>query len=118
MRRNLLDWQWRGYREFHQRPTTLWVHAVTVPLFNVATVWLLAGLPYFTWFTAIGCVLVMLSCLIAQAIAHRSEPATRVPFRDPIDFVTRLLVEQFFTFPRFWYTGGWGRALRNEVREE
>ena len=36
-----------------------------------------------------------------------------MPFSGPDDVVTRLLVEQWVTFPRFVFSGGWYRNLRH-----
>jgi phage terminase small subunit len=48
--------------------------------------------------------------LVAQGRGHRDEPAAPEPFTGPGDFVSRFLVEQLVTFPRFVLSGGWRRA--------
>ena len=46
-----------------------------------------------------------------QGIGHKREAEPPVPFDGPGDFLARVFVEQFFTFPRFVLTGGWLRNL-------
>jgi len=51
-----------------------------------------------------------------QGRGHRGESAAPVPFTGPGDFVSRFLVEQLVSFPRFVLTGGWLRAWRRADR--
>ena len=49
--------------------------------------------------------------LAAQGAGHKREPSPPLPFAGPGDFVTRILSEQFYKFPKYVLTGGWSRAL-------
>ena len=64
---------------------------------------------------AIG-VIGLLAALALQRHGHRLEAQASEPFSDRKDAVSRLLVEQFLTFPRFFFSGGWWRAWRERHR--
>lgn len=116
MRDDLLGWQWSHYPAGHTTRATLLVHLFAVPLFWFGALALplapLAG----TWSaaaTSAGTGLVaMLVALALQGRAHRREPRAPEPFLGPLDVVSRLLVEQWITFPRFVLSGGFSRAWR------
>lgn len=107
----LLAWQWRLYGRNHQSRANLLVHMLAVPMFisgalaavrlAVAGAWLGSGI----------CLLVMVFAFALQAIGHKRELEAAVPFRGPIDFLARVFVEQFITFPRFVLSGGWSRNM-------
>lgn len=113
MRERLVSWQWQGYPTFHRRRATLWNHLLAVPAFVACTLLLVASLaalrPAAAALAALGAVV----SFAAQGLAHAREPAPPIPFAGLSDAVTRILLEQFFTFPRFVVTGGWLRALRD-----
>jgi hypothetical protein len=100
------------YAHFHRDRRNLLIHVVAVPVFVVGTLaalrFLLAGqgLAALAW--AVGPVL----SLAAQGRGHRLEPNPPRPFRGPVDFVRRILAEQFVRFPLFLASGRWARALR------
>ena len=48
---------------------------------------------------------------LLQGAGHKREAEAPVPFDGPLDFVGRVLVEQFITFPRFVLSGLWLRNL-------
>lgn len=110
MRPDLLGWQWGLYDANHTTRATLVVHLLTVPLFQAGTLALLAT-PVSPWLAPSGLV-AMLFALAAQGRAHRAEPKAPEPFLGPVDAITRLLAEQWITFPRFVLTGGVARAWR------
>ena len=88
------------------------IHALAVPLFIVSTVrladalllgsWLAAG----TWLGAIGVSMSL------QGLGHRRESLPPEPFAGPGDFIKRILIEQFYRFPRFVLSGQWWSKLR------
>jgi hypothetical protein len=100
------------YPRFHQDRINLLVHIVMVPVFVASALgaplclatghWLAAGL------LAAGPPLSM----AAQGLGHRREPVPPLPFRGPRDFLSRILAEQFYEFPRFVLGGAWSRAWR------
>ncbi|MBK7862952.1 MAG: DUF962 domain-containing protein [Archangiaceae bacterium] len=112
MRRDLVEWQWAGYPEFHGSKLNLLIHIVAVPMFILSTVnlgWSLVHLqPFFAIFALGG----MLIAFAAQAVGHAQEKSPAIPFDGPLDAVSRIFVEQFFNFPRFVVSGGWWKAYR------
>jgi hypothetical protein len=105
----LLDWQWQLYPGNHRTRRNLAIHIVTVPLFEAATLAVVAA-PFVSWWTAAGGSVAMIATVVLQGRGHKGEPQAPVPFRGPFDFVARFFAEQFVTFPRFVVTGGWKRA--------
>jgi hypothetical protein len=112
----LLRWQWEGYPKYHQCRANLLIHIVAVPLFLVGTVTLVASALQTSGLLlalAIGCIVVAVAL---QGRGHRLEPVPPEPFSGPLNFVSRLFLEQWVTFPLFVLSGGWGAALR-KIRE-
>ena len=112
----LLRWQWQGYPQYHQSRANLLIHIVAVPLFLVGTIGLVFAvvqLSLFALAVAIGCIVVAVAL---QGRGHRLEAVPPEPFSGPFNFVARLFLEQWVTFPRFVLSGGWNAALR-ERRE-
>jgi len=56
--------------------------------------------------------------LVLQGRGHRLEAKRPEPFRGPGDFVARIFVEQWVTFPRFVLSGGFSRAWGARGAEE
>jgi len=109
----LLAWQRDHYPEGHTGRGNLVVHAVTVPLFYVGTLAIVAA-PFVSPWLFLGAAL-MLVTLAAQGRGHAGEPNRPIPFRGPVDFVARFFAEQWITFPRFVLTGGFARAWRGRA---
>ena len=108
---SLLSWQWALYPGGHRDRRNLLVHALTVPLFQLGTLTLLAG-PFFGgWLAPLG-IAAMAGAMAAQGRTHRLERTPPVPFRGPGDVLARIFAEQWFTFPRFVVRGEFGRAWR------
>jgi hypothetical protein len=112
MRDQLVSWQWQGYPTFHQRPSTLWVHFFAVPVFVASALAVIPSLALGHVVAAGGAALGMVVAFAAQAVTHKREPAPPIPFEGAGDVVSRILLEQFVTWPRFVASGGWWRALR------
>ena len=112
MRPGLLAWQWRDYAVKHRDRTNLLVHIVVVPLFQIGTLVLLYGLVARRPLVAVVAAVAMLVSIVAQGRGHRRERELPTPFAGPGDGVTRLLVEQWVTFPRFVLSGGWTRNFQ------
>lgn len=115
-RPNLVTWQWRGYAATHRNPINLIVHLIAVPLFVLASLVLLSALFQLSVLPLILGVIGLLAALALQAHGHRLESKPQEPFSDTTDAVQRLLLEQFFTFPRFVLNGGWWRAWKTRQR--
>jgi hypothetical protein len=54
----------------------------------------------------------MVGAVALQGRGHRLEGVAPIPFRGPIDVVSRIFVEQWVTFPRYVLSGGLARAWR------
>ena len=111
MRARLLAWQWSDYSAKHRDRGNLWLHIVAVPLFELGTLALV-------WAAVAGSIRVALVALIAMVVAlvlqgrgHRRERETPTPFAGAGDFLSRFVVEQWVTFPRFVLSGAWYRNL-------
>ncbi|SIQ15349.1 Protein of unknown function [Aeromonas sp. RU39B] len=101
IRRDLLQWQFSGYAHYHHDRVNLIIHMVAVPFFWLGTVACLASLfGYHSGSWLVGLPVLLLSFL-AQGIGHKREQEASVPFDGALDVVTRILAEQFVTFPRF-----------------
>lgn len=109
----LLAWQFRDYAERHQDKLNLWLHLYAVPAFIAG---LLGAVVNLLALSLVGVVVSLGFALAAfgvQALGHRRERLAPQPFDGPLDFVRRILAEQFVTFPRFVLSGGW---MRNVTR--
>ena len=116
MRDQLIQWQWGSYATFHQRPLTLWLHLVAVPAFVSSTLALVASLLALSLWGLMVALAGMALGFGVQGFTHKRERNPSIPFSGAADAVTRILLEQFFTFPRFVVTGGWWRALQQSRR--
>jgi phage terminase small subunit len=115
VRSSLRAWQWSDYAAKHRDRVNLLLHIVVVPVFQVGTLALLYGaLRGRVGVAALG-VVAMLASVVVQGRGHRRERETPTPFTGADDFVTRLLVEQWVTFPRFVLSGGWYQNLRHSL---
>ena len=112
MRAHLLAWQWSDYSAKHQDRGNLLLHIVVVPLFQLGTLALVYGVAAGGVGVAVLGAAAMLGSIVVQGRGHRCERETPTPFTGGGDVVTRLLVEQWVTFPRFVLSGGWYRNLR------
>jgi len=111
IRSDLLDWQWQGYARAHGDRTNLLLHLATVPLFWIGGLLLVGAVVSGNAMLALGLPVLWLVALVAQAKGHRLEANAAAPFLGTTDFVARLLVEQFVSFPRYVLSGAFFRAL-------
>ena len=109
--RQLLRWQWEGYPRYHQSRANLLLHILMVPLFLMANIALVVALVERSWWSALAALLVIFLSVALQGRGHRQEPVPPEPFTSPLNAVSRILLEQWVTFPRFVLSGGWSRAL-------
>ncbi len=108
--------QWLDYSRTHRSRRNLLVHLAAVPVFVGANTALVAALLLGTWMTATLSLTFMAASLAWQSRFHRSEPERPEPFSGPAEAVVRILIEQWVTFPRFAFSGGWTRAFRESSR--
>lgn len=116
MRPHLLSWQYEGYPQYHANRTSLLIHIVAVPAFVVSAAWLVVAAVSMHGVQLVAATLGMVVSFLAQGIGHKREAAPPIPFAGPGDAVSRILTEQFVTFPRFVLSGGYGRALKASRR--
>jgi hypothetical protein len=109
----LLEWQWSGYPRYHRDRTNLLLHIAAVPVFDIGTLLMLAGLFTLSWAPALGGVFCVVASMLAQGRGHRLEAVPPEPFTGPGNFMGRLLLEQWVNFPRFVLSGGWSRNLKS-----
>jgi len=101
-----------AYRAVHADRRNLIIHSATQPIFVAGLVTLcIAPFTGQPGYAALG-LTAMLVALAFQGRGHRMERSAPAPFKNGLDFVRRLLVEQLITFPRFVVSGGLARALR------
>ena len=113
MRKDLVGWQWSSYQDFHANRRNLLIHVLTVPMFQAGSLVLLAT-PVLGW-TGLAGLVAMLVTLAAQGKGHRGESNLPIPFTGPGDFVSRFVVEQWITFPRYVLSGSFARAWRSSA---
>jgi hypothetical protein len=102
----LLAWQLEHYPHNHVDRRNLVIHVVTVPIFMLGTLALLAGLVTLGWPLALAGLLAMPLAVAAQGRGHARERVAPIPFAGPLDVVARIAAEQWITFPRFVLRGG------------
>ena len=112
MRSHLLAWQWSDYAAKHRDRVNLLLHIVAVPLLQLGMLALIYGVTAGGVAVAVLGVVAILVSVVVQGRGHRREREVPTPFSGADDFVTRLLVEQWVTFPRFVLSGQWYRNLR------
>jgi phage terminase small subunit len=116
IRPNLLAWQWSDYAAKHQDRRNLLAHIVAVPAFQLATLGLVIAVAARSITGVIVAVVAMIAALVVQGRGHQREAEAPTRFDGVADFVSRFVVEQWVTFPRFVLSGGWainlGRARR------
>ncbi len=110
--RELLRWQWEGYTQYHQSRANLLLHIVVVPLFLLGNVALVVALLNGAIVEALVSLAAMVLSIALQGRGHGMEAVPSVPFSGRTNAISRILLEQWITFPRFVLSGGWWRALR------
>lgn len=104
--------QWRAYPDRHADRRNLALHAATNPLFLASNVALLVS-PLVAWWLSLAGLGGMLLAMAVQGRGHRLEEKPPEPFEGPLDVVARIFAEQWLTFPRYVWTGGFARAWRS-----
>ncbi|GAB3628406.1 hypothetical protein PTE30175_01759 [Pandoraea terrae] len=112
----LVKRQWLDYARTHRSRRNLLVHLAAVPAFVAANTALVTALLLGMWIAATLSLAAMAASLAWQGRCHRGEPERPEPFSGPAEALVRILIEQWVTFPRFAFSGGWTRALRAASR--
>ena len=116
IRPNLVSWQWSDYVAKHRDRGNLLIHIVAVPLFLIATLVLIGALVGRSATAAVIAIVAMGVALVLQGRGHRREAEAPAPFEGAGDFVSRFVVEQWITFPRFVLSGAWSRNLKTAAQ--
>jgi hypothetical protein len=103
----LLQRQWVGYSTTHQNKSNLLLHLLAVPLFMAGTLVVLYGLVTLSPVSLVIAIIGLMGALFLQGCGHSREPVQPEPFSSRWDFMSRIVAEQWMTFPRFVVTGGW-----------
>jgi len=111
IRPRLLEWQWSDYSAKHRDGINLLLHIVAVPLFQIATIVMVVAVVTGSGSAAGLGSLGIGAAVVIQGRGHRRERARPTPFSGPADFVSRFVAEQWITFPRFVFSGGWARNV-------
>ncbi len=111
----LIQWQWGSYNKYHRSSTNLVVHIVAVPIFMVGTILLVLAILNLKLWSALLAVALMVAAMAAQGVAHAREDYPPEPFKTLQEALTRIFLEQWFTFPRFVLSGRWYAALRKTL---
>lgn len=101
-----------SYDNVHRNRTNLAIHILAVPIFDVTGLAMVVALARGRFISAGLLALGLLVSFGVQGIGHRLEHNQPEPFRGPLDVVRRILLEQYYRFPRFVLTGAWLRAWR------
>jgi hypothetical protein len=111
LRPRLLAWQWGVYEATHADRRNLLVHIASAPFFLLGTLAILSSPFVSPWLAPAG-LFAMALVMLLQGRGHRLEAVPPSAFLGPADFVSRLIVEQWITFPRYVLSGGFGRAWK------
>jgi len=93
----------------------LLIHIVAVPVFALGNILLLVGLVQLSWILAGAAIVVTVAAIGARGQGHRRERLPPEPLAGPLNALSRILCEQWVTFPRFVLSGGWASALRRTL---
>ena len=107
----IMAWQWRDYDRNHRDRGNLLLHFVAVPAFIAGALASVTLVLHRQWFAAAISLSLMVVAFAVQGLGHKREAQAPVPFDGPGDFLARVFIEQFITFPRFVLSGGWMRQL-------
>jgi hypothetical protein len=109
---SFLSDQFGDYPRVHADRRNLMIHAVAVPVFDLAILGALASVAARSWLGAAAGVAVAAAAFAAEGRGHGIEAERPIPFAGPGNALTRIFAEQFITFPRFVLSGGWAHAYR------
>jgi hypothetical protein len=104
---SFLSDQLGDYPRVHTDRRNLVIHAVAVPVFDLAILGSLTSVAARSWIGAVAGIAVAAAAFAAEGRGHGLEPERPIPFAGPVNALTRIFAEQFITFPRFVFGGGW-----------
>ena len=100
------------YARQHANRTNLLIHIVMVPAFVVGALSVPYAIVVMDLANAVVGAIMMLAGLGLQGSGHKKEEARPNPFAGAGDFIGRIFIEQFVTFPRFVLSGCWLRSWK------
>ena len=100
-----------AYPPRHTTRRNLVIHALTNPLFLWGNVTLVAS-PFTAWWLAPVGMVAMVVAMALQGRGHTIEPTPPEAFGGPLDVARRIFAEQWITFPRYVFNGGFARAWK------
>jgi len=109
---SFLSDQLGDYPRVHADRTNLLIHAVAVPVFDLAVIAVVISLVERAPIAAALSAAVAAGAFAAEGRGHGMESNRPIPFSGPGNALARIFAEQFITFPRFVLGGGWARAYR------
>lgn len=110
--RSLTRWQWQDYGDYHQTRRNLRIHLVAVPAFQAGNLLVLIGAARWAPAMAVAGVVLSMVAFGVQGFGHKKELLVPKRFTGPLNFLGRMFMEQWVTFPRFVASGGWLRNWR------
>ncbi len=112
----LLKWQWSGYAQYHGSRSNLMLHIAVVPIFLAGNVSLVIAVAAHSVLLGLLSLVAMVVSIALQGHGHKQEKNPPAPFTGAGNAIARIFLEQWITFPRFVFSGGWLRALRQPSR--
>ena len=98
------------YSKRHRDRLNLVIHVAMASAFVVGALSLVYGVLVLEIAHGVLGVVMLGAALGVQGLGHKREKVPPEPFNGPGDFVRRIFVEQFVTFPRFVFSGRWTRS--------
>lgn len=114
----LIAWQWATYDRNHRDRLNLVIHFLAVPAFIAGILSALRLLTMGLFVQSAAMLGVAALAFLLQGIGHKREAEAPIPFDGPLDVLGRIFTEQFITFPRFVFTGGWARNLAGQSPDQ
>ena len=108
----LIKWQSEGYAKFHRSKLNLWIHILAVPTFIIAFFSLIESVLTMDALQFLYSFLLTIVAIVLQGIGHSKEVHPPEKFTGPVNTITRILLEQLYTFPKFVLSGDWYKAIR------
>lgn len=124
---SILAWQWETYTRNHTTRNNLLIHIFAVPLVWAGTfLWISAFVNLAssasakaaadaTWQLVLAGIVCQGLGMALQGRGHKQEAEPPIPFTGPANAITRIVLEQFVTFPRFVLSGAYGKAWRESA---
>jgi hypothetical protein len=108
-----MDIDWPDYLRVHTDRRNLLIHVFAVPLFIGAFILF----PFYLFLGAYGlasiAALMLPVAMALQGSGHRMERNPPRPFSGPLNFLVRVIREQFIIFPSFVLSGRWWQQYRS-----